>query len=54
MPNVNMNYSYSGGLRPTLPVEGYMMRHAMENVEPNLGYMKDADLQFLLADEVVT
>lgn len=44
MPTVNMNYSYSGGIRPTLPVEGYMQRHALENVEPNLGYMKDATM----------
>lgn len=42
MPTVNMNYSYSGGIRPTLPIEGYMQRHALKNVEPNLGYMKDA------------
>ena len=44
MPTVNMNYSYSGGIKPTLPVEGYMQRHALENVEPNLGYMKDATM----------
>lgn len=44
MPTVNMNYSYSGGIRPTLPVEGYMQRHALENIEPNLGYLKDAQM----------
>ena len=44
MPTVNMNYSYSSGIKPTLPVEGYMQRHALENVEPNLGYMKDATM----------
>lgn len=44
MPTVNMNYSYSSGIKATLPIEGYMQRHAIENVEPNLGYMKDADM----------
>ena len=39
----NMNYSYDAGIAPTL-LEGYLMRKALENVEPNLGYLKDAQM----------
>ena len=43
MPNVNMNYSYNAGIAPTL-LESYLQRRALENVEPNLGYLKDAQM----------
>jgi len=43
MPNTNMNYSYNAGIAPTL-LETYLQRRALKNVEPNLGYMKDAQL----------
>lgn len=36
-----MNYSYDAGIAPTL-LESYMQRKALENVEPNLGYLQDA------------
>ena len=39
----NTNYSYSSGIAPTL-LETYLQRRALENVEPNLGYMKDAQM----------
>ena len=39
----NMNYSYDAGIAPTL-LEGYLQRRALENVEPNLGYLKDAQM----------
>jgi N4-gp56 family major capsid protein len=39
----NMNYSYDAGIRPTL-LESYMQRKALENVQPNLGYLADADM----------
>ena len=38
----NMNYSYSAGISPTL--RDYMQRKALENVEPNLGYLSDAQM----------
>lgn len=38
----NMNYSYDSGIAPTL-LESYLMRKALENVEPNLGYLADAE-----------
>ena len=39
----NMMYSYDGGIKQTLP-EQYIQRKAMKNVQPNLGYLKDAEL----------
>lgn len=39
----NTNYSYSSGIAPTL-LESYLQRRALKNVEPNLGYMKDAQM----------
>ena len=42
MPNVNMNYSYSSGIAPTL-AQAYIQKKALENVEPMLGYLDDAD-----------
>ena len=39
----NLNYSYSSGVAPTL-LESYLQRRALENVEPNLGYLNDAQL----------
>lgn len=39
----NMNYSYDAGIAPTL-LEQYMQRKALENVQPNLGYLQDAQL----------
>jgi N4-gp56 family major capsid protein len=39
----NMNYSYDSGIAPTL-LEQYMQRKALENVQPNLGYLADAQL----------
>ena len=36
-----MNYSYNASLAPTL-AEAYIQRKALENVEPNLIYLKDA------------
>ena len=38
-----MNYSYSSGIAPTL-LESYLQRKALENVEPNLGYLTDAQM----------
>ena len=38
----NMNYSYDSGIAPTL-LESYLMRKALDNVEPNLGYLADAE-----------
>ena len=43
MPTVNMNYSYNAAIAPSL-VETYIQRKALENVEPNLGYLNDADM----------
>lgn len=37
------NYSYSAAIAPSI-VETYIQRKAMENVEPNLGYLNDADM----------
>ena len=37
-----MNYSYDSGIAPTL-LESYLMRKALENVQPNLGYLADAE-----------
>ena len=39
----NMNYSYDAGLKPTL-LEAYLQRSALKNVEPNLGYLQDAQM----------
>jgi len=39
----NMNYSYDAGIRPTL-LESYLQRRALKNVEPNLGYLNDAQM----------
>ena len=39
----NMMYSYDSGIASTLP-EQYIQRKAMKNVQPNLGYLKDAEL----------
>ena len=39
----NMMYSYDSGIGSTLP-EQYIQRKAMKNVQPNLGYLKDAEL----------
>ena len=36
-----MNYSYNAGIAPTL-AEAYIQRKALQNVEPNLVYLKDA------------
>jgi len=38
-----MNYSYNSGIAPTL-LESYLQRRALENVQPNLGYLNDAQL----------
>ena len=38
-----MMYSYDGGIKQTLP-EQYIQRKAMKNVQPNLGYLRDAEL----------
>ena len=38
-----MNYSYSSDIAPTL-LESYLQRRALENVEPNLGYLTDAQM----------
>jgi len=43
MPNANMNVSYQASLAPTM-LESYLQRRALKNVEPNLGYMKDAQM----------
>ena len=43
MPNANTNYSYSAGIAPTL-LESYLQRRALKNVEPTLGYMRDAQM----------
>lgn len=39
----NMNYSYDAGIAPTL-LESYLQRRALKNVEPNLGYLQDAQM----------
>ena len=39
----NMNYSYDAGIKPTL-LESYLQRSALKNVEPNLGYLQDAQM----------
>lgn len=39
----NMMYSYDAGIKQTLP-EQYIQRKAMKNVQPNLGYLHDAEL----------
>jgi len=38
-----MNYSYNAGIAPTL-LETYLQRRALKNVEPNLGYLTDAQM----------
>lgn len=43
MPTPNTNFSYDAGLAPTL-LESYLQRRALKNVEPNLGYLKDAQM----------
>ena len=43
MPTANTNYSYDSGIAPTL-LESYLQRRALKNVEPNLGYLKDAQM----------
>ena len=42
MPNYNTMYSYNSGVSPTL--QDYFQRRALKNVEPNLGYARDAQL----------
>lgn len=39
----NIMNSYDSGIKQTLP-EQYIQRKAMKNVQPELGYLKDADL----------
>ena len=39
----NMNVSYQASLAPTM-LESYLQRRALKNVEPNLGYLKDAQM----------
>ena len=39
----NMNYSYDAGIRVT-ELEAYLQRRALKNVEPNLGYLNDAQM----------
>ena len=39
----NINASYDAGIAPTL-LESYLQRRALKNVEPNLGYLKDAQM----------
>ena len=39
----HLNYSYDSGIAPTL-LESYLQRRALKNVEPNLGYLKDAQM----------
>ena len=43
MPNYNTNYSYSPNIAPTM-LESYLQRRAIKNVEPNLGYLNDAQM----------
>jgi len=43
MPNANTNFSYDSGIAPTL-LESYLQRRALKNVEPNLGYLNDAQM----------
>jgi len=38
-----MNYSYNASIAPTL-LESYLQRRALKNVEPNLGYLTDAQM----------
>ena len=40
-PNYNINASYDPGIKPSM-MESYLMRRALENVEPELGYLQDA------------
>lgn len=42
-PYTNMSYSYDSGIAPTL-LESYLQRRALKNVEPNLGYLTDAQM----------
>ena len=42
-PYTNMSYSYDSGIAPTL-LESYLQRKALENVEPSLGYLTDAQM----------
>lgn len=39
----NMNYSYDAGIAPSM-LESYLQRRALKNVEPNLGYLNDAQM----------
>lgn len=39
----NMNYSYDAGIKVT-ELEAYLQRRALKNVEPNLGYLNDAQM----------
>lgn len=39
-----MTYSYSAGIKDTLPLESFLQRRALENVEPSLIYMNDAQI----------
>ena len=39
----NLNYSYNSQIAPTL-LESYLQRRALKNVEPNLGYLTDAQM----------
>lgn len=39
----NMNVSYQASLAPTM-LESYLQRRALKNVEPNLGYLTDAQM----------
>jgi len=39
----NINVSYQSSLAPTM-LESYLQRRALKNVEPNLGYLKDAQM----------
>ena len=43
MPTANTNFSYDSGIAPTL-LESYLQRRALENVQPSLGYLNDAQL----------
>jgi len=43
MPTANTNYSYDSGIAPTL-LESYLQRRALENVQPSLGYLNDAQM----------
>ena len=41
--SANTNYSYSSGIAPTA-IETWFQRRALKNVEPNLGYLTDAQM----------